>query len=213
MKALLDIGVSAKLFIPVVVIALISSCTTFKSAEVDPNTGQFESFSVVSDDEIKVYKPLAGVKTLPFVYLRTASKDYSGEFEAVVRDSVGKMGFPRVVSEYELAKLVIARGLTGDVPSLRSPLSLHRLSQAIGPFLVADFRVGRLSDIRIGFDVVIIDPVSADIVFEASRRKVAWADFDKEIIYPMMNAVKRWFDESAKLPAPDRIAPVPGTGT
>jgi hypothetical protein len=180
--------------------AILMGCASTKPLDPDPKTGQFESFADVTDSEIKTYKPLAGIKDEKFVYVRTYSTLRTSQFDTTVRESLKKIGFPRIVSEEDLTKLVISSGLSGDVQNLTSVIALHQLSIVTGPFLVAEFRVVRLADTLFRLEVVIIDPVSGETVFAASRQKINWLNFDREFTYPLMNAVKRWFDDSAKLP-------------
>jgi hypothetical protein len=195
-----------------IVVSTLAGCATYKPAEVDPATGQFASIAPIGAAEIKVNRPMAGVKNIPFVYVRTASTYRSAELDTFVRDSLTKIGFPRQVGEEELTKLVIRSGLSGDIQNLTSVIALHRLSEAIGPFLVVEVRVFPVARTTFRIDVAIVDPVAGETVFAASRTKINWLDFDREFSYPMMNAVKEWFDASAKASVSRNPAPASGKG-
>jgi uncharacterized protein YceK len=188
----------------------LSGCATYKTAEIDPKSGQFASIAPISESEVKINRPMAGIKDIPFVYVRTISTFRSTELDAFVRDSLTKIGFPKQVSEDDLTKLVIRSGLSGEIQNLTNVIALHRLSEAIGPFLVVEVRVFRIATTAFRVETVIVDPVLGETVFLASRSKINWIDFDHEFSYPMMNAVKSWFDASAKLPLLRDKAAAPG---
>jgi hypothetical protein len=155
----------------------------------------------MTDAEIKVSKPMPGVKSVPFVYVRTVAPANAAALEPFLRDSLTKIGFPRQVNEEELTKLVIQSGLSSGIQNLSSVIALHRLSEIIGPFLVVEVRAARITDVWYRLDAVIVDPVVGETVFAVSRTKINWIDFDREFSYPMMNAIKSWYDASAALPS------------
>jgi hypothetical protein len=160
------------------------------------------SLSAIDGDEIKISKPMAGAREANFVYLRVFSNDEPGRLYTFVRDSFVQIGFPKAVIEQDLTKFLIGNGLAQEFQTLNTLISLHRLSSITGPFVVAELSLVRVAADRFEFRAAIIDPVKAETVFSAVRSKVSWLNFDREFTYPMMNAIKQWFDESAKLPAP-----------
>jgi hypothetical protein len=143
---------------------------------------------------------LPGVKTLAFVYVRTFSQIAPAKFSAFVEGSLSKIGFPKVVFEPDLTQFVIKNGLNSEIQNLNTVLALNRLSQVTGPFLVAEFRMFGVPGGWCRFEAVLVDPVTGETVFAASHHHMVLLDFDKEVSYPMMNIIKRWFDKSAAMP-------------
>ncbi|MBW8316593.1 MAG: hypothetical protein K0M73_17185 [Hydrogenophaga sp.] len=194
-------------------LVLVTGCAgTFQIPETVGTTGRFPDADPIGQKEIKTSKPFAGIKEIPFIYVRSASdagsKDQQDTF---FQESFKKLNFPKAIGEEELTKLVIKGGLTNEIQNLSHPIALHRLSRIVGPFLAMQITLFRVGDARFRIDSVVFDPVSAEVIFSATREKLVWASVDDEILFPMMNALKGWYDNSSLLPAPlVKPAPAPG---
>lgn len=179
---------------------VIVSCASFKPANLDPSTGKFPAWTKVHERYINIFRPLAGVKEARYVYLRTYAKYGDDRFYDFVKDALIKIGFPKVYSKKELYEMISQSGLSPYIKSLSDPISLHNLAKVTGPFIVLVCSVFPVSDTVFRFDVQLIEPLSGDIYLEISRIRINFADMDREINYPILNVIKQWYDESAKLP-------------
>lgn len=190
-------------------LVLLTGCASkFQMLEIDGATGRFIDKAPITQEEIKVNKPFAGIKEIPFIYVHSAS-DVRDEqlLTAFTQDSLMKLDFPRTIKEQELTQLVIKGGLSSEIQNLYHPIALHRLSKTIGPFLILQTSITYVSEARFRMDAVIFDPVSAEVIFSATRQKVVWASIEDEIFFPMMNVLKDWHKKSELLPTPKALPP------
>jgi len=180
---------------------LITGCAApFKPANIDPSTGQFPASVDVDEKYIKIYRPLAGIEEANYIYLRAYSPYGDEAFYCFIKDALLKMGFKEVVSEEELSQMIIQSGLSDHVTSISDLISLSNLAKTTGPFLVLEASVFRIGETVYRFDLQLIEPFSGDTYLEISRIRTVWLDFDNEVNYPILNVIKRWYDESKKLP-------------
>ena len=180
---------------------LIPACATFEPVNIDKTTGLFPASAEVDKKYIKVYRPVAGVQDINYLYLRAYSPYGNDKFYGFMKDALSKIGFKTIYSEKELAQRVIASGLSNcGVTNISDLISLNNLAKATGPFLVMECNVFRVGDAVYRFDLQLIDPLSGETYLEISRIRIAWLNVDREVNYPMLNVIKQWYDESAKLP-------------
>jgi len=178
----------------VLIVYLMSSCAVYKPLNIDPATGQFPASADVDKKYIKIYRPLAGVQDIDFVYLRAYSPYGEDRFHEFMKDALLKIGFKVPYSEKELSQRIIAIGLSNYVTNISDLISLNNLAKVTGPFLVVECNTFRLSDVVYRFDLRLIDPLSGDTHLEISRILTAWLDVDKQINYPILNVIKQWYD-------------------
>jgi hypothetical protein len=173
----------------------------FKPANINPQTGLFSTNVEVDKKHIKILSPLTGVQESNYVFLRTyASYGGNDRFYEFMKDALIKIGFRTVYSERELSQMIIKSGLSVYVTNISDLISLNNLAKITGPYLIVEANVFRVTDTVFRFDLQIIEPLSGDTYLEISRIRNNWFDMDTEINYPILNIIKQWYDESAKIP-------------
>ncbi|NJD55323.1 MAG: hypothetical protein FIA94_02840 [Nitrospirae bacterium] len=207
------IKIILRIFLLLLFSFLTLGCASFKPANIDETTGQFPASAEVDKQYIKIYQPLAGIKEANYVYLLARSPYGNDKFYSFMKDALIKIGFKKVYSRKELSQLVIKSGLSTYITDLSDPISLNNLAKATGPFIILDSNVFPVADVVFRFDVQVIEPLSGDTYLEISRIRTNWLDMDKEINYPILNVIKQWHDESAKLPYEKHNAKMPKEGT
>jgi hypothetical protein len=192
------------ILIGVGLIVTLSGCNkVYERPQTDPGTGKYSSVEFGQHD-LKKYEPYAGIDSINFVYLRSYSNVKPDEFAEYLKEGLQQMGFKRVYSKEELAQHLIATGMAESVGNLNDLLGLNRLSQLAGPYLVLDAGVQHVGGAWFQSVVVVTDPAKPETILKASRRTINWMNFDAEISGPILNLIKRWRDDSSKLPAPAR---------
>lgn len=191
----------------------VAGCALHAPGQVDPKSGQFQSFQPITPKEVKVYQPRAGIHEIQFVYLRTYATHDATLFDSVIRDGFKKIGFNRIVSTSELTQLVVRNDLANQVQDLSNPLALNRLAKAIGPFLVVDVAFVNTLGYRYRMDVKVLDAATIESLLLISREGAILVETDREFTYPMLNAVKGWFDDSVKLGPPNETPRTSGEET
>lgn len=192
-------------FIVIIVASiLISACApTYQIAKVDPETGLIKTSVTVKPEEIKISVPTARVHEVKFVLVRASSGGmFTGPFSEFVVNSIGGFGFPEVIDREAFTQMVLASPLRDTVGNVTDPVALAKVSDSIGPFLIVDAVQVHLGDAWFQTRLRVTDASSAATVFEVNAVRLNWMDLDKEVNYPVLNALKRWIDESRALPVP-----------
>lgn len=185
----------------IILLFVFTGCAaSFKPANLNPTTGQFPTSVEVDKKHIKIYLPLAGIQETNFIYLRAYSPYNNDNFYEFMKDALLKIGFQKVYSERELSQMIIKSGLSKYVTNISDFISLNNLAKLTGPYLIVESNIFPLTDVVYRFDLQLIEPLSGDTCLEISRIRTNWLDMDTEINYPILNVIKQWYDESAKLP-------------
>jgi hypothetical protein len=113
-------------------------------------------------------------------------------------DALRRIGFPRLESDDYLAQLVISNNIDDKVNIENLDyLAQARLAHAVGPFAIVSMYLER-SGSGLRFTVRVIDPTKPEKVFDATHEKrMIMSSYDTEVLYPVINELKRWFDQSA----------------
>lgn len=108
------------------------------------------------------------------------------------RDSIRNSGrFQQVLSESELERYVIQQQIEG-VTDTSSLISLNKLAQRTGPFLVIKPYVELRGGYRVLASLEAIDAQTSQTVFRAEKAVTNWAGLDKPLLYPLFNAFVDW---------------------
>ncbi len=129
------------------------------------------------------------------------NSSYGGEyFYSYMKEGLRGIGLGQVYDEKELSRIVISSGLSLYVTDISDPVSLYNLAEALGPFITLKCGLAEIDNAEFRFDVEVGDPLSGDTYLEISRFKTNWLSMDKEISNPVLNLIKKWYDESASMP-------------
>ena len=193
-------GYSKTFLMALSILALMGCSTPFKPVNIDPATGQFPTSAEVDQKYIKIFRPLPGVRNMNYVFLQAYTPHGNDRFYEFMKDSLLKIGFKKVYGDRELSQMVIQSGLSKYVTNISDLISLNNLYRAAGPFVYLQSRVYLVSNAVFRFDLQLIDPLSGKTCLEISRVRTNWLDMDTEINYPILNVIRQWYEESAKIP-------------
>lgn len=182
-------------------VVLAGCVIAHKPAEVDPKTGNLPTFNDFTKDVVKTDRPFPGIKRIAFVYVRTDAWERAADFDAVVRDSLRKIGFTELRSTEDMLRLAVSTGLADQIEDVTHILSLARIAKRSEPFLVAEFSLQRQPNRLTTLDVLIRDPLTAEPYLHLSNESVVLLDIDREFTFPAINTVRRWHEESLRLAA------------
>lgn len=172
-------------------IALSGCSSTLKVAQLN-TAGRFDSNARVKAADITIDAPFDKAKygglvvVLPF----TESNQVNDFYYQSIKNS-GKFGM--VLDKAGVERLVIEKNIT-DVTDATSILSLRKLSNSIGPFLV----VKPYFEFKGGYNylasIEAVDPTTGKAVFRAQKGAFNWGGLDKPLFYPLFNSFMDWVD-------------------
>ncbi len=172
-------------------LALLAGCSsTLKSVPLNATTGRYETGSLVKAEDVEIKAPFDRAKYGKFAYVKTLGQvqTLNGFFLESVRNT--KL-FVTVANKDEVERLVIQNKYdgVGDPDSL---IALHKLAEAMGPFLVIEPYV----EWKGGYDYIasikVVDPTTTETVFSVKKKAFNWAGLDKPLFYPLFNAMLDW---------------------
>lgn len=171
----------------------LSSCSSvMQPAQPDSRTGLIAEAS--KEASVLVDQPLDLANRKEFVFI-------PDDFDFAVTQTQ-KIGFFRKVYDQDsFDRMIIGKGLAARVPSTTSLVGWHQAYKAIGPYLVIRFIVRWDLQKKEFLKLQVLDPDSADIVFEAevpfgSR----WTDSgDRNTFYPLFNELIKWLKKNDRI--------------
>jgi hypothetical protein len=191
-------------------LVMLTGCKTFSPRPIDPVTNLYKTSHQVSQDDIKEFINYHELHNVKFIYLRAGSN--KDEYEAFMRRSLNEMGFDDILNQREFTKLIIKSNNTATIPSVTDLVSLHRASKVFGQFLIVETYLYKIDAYpTYQFEIDVIDPVTGETLFRLDRKKAALWDFDEEVVFPGINALKKWVD-IAKTNSPSKKAPIKTKG-
>jgi hypothetical protein len=198
-----------------VILLLSYGCSsTFNAVKPDDSTGHF-SQGHVSPEEIKVFKPLAGIAHYHLLYLRTSFTFRDEKYHLFIREMFDNLGlFKKIADRNEMEQFVIKGGLSGAVSSVDDLVSLHRMSRVIGRFLVADALLQK-SPAGSGsytFTIRVLNPRNGETVFAVVKKALNVTGLDEPLLFPVFNALSDWAKKSKALPPEEERTTGPERG-
>lgn len=172
-------------------LALSGCSSTLKAGKLNA-AGRFDSNTQVKMADITIAAPFDKAKygnmvvVLPF----TENNQVNDFYYQSIKNS-GKFGL--VLDKAGVERLVIEKNID-DVTDATSILSLRKLSNSTGPFLV----VKPYFEYKGGYDfqasIEAVDPTTGTTMFRAQKGAFNWAGLDKPLFYPLFNSFMDWVD-------------------
>lgn len=181
---------------------VLAGCVpVYQVAKPDAETGLLPTTVEVKPEEIKTYQPSPVVQRIRFVLLRTASGGINTEpYNEFVFDALRELGITEIMSRDEFMRMVIDSPLRDTVGNATDPVALSKINDAVGPFIIVDAVQMNAGGAWYETRLRVTDPARADVLLDVHRLRANWSNMDKEVNYPVLNVLKRWFDESKALP-------------
>ena len=178
-----------QIFLPIVIVAvLLSSCTTLKVVETDPETGYFPTgnqANVITSVEFD----LDSRKSLILAP--------NGDFTGNMLKNIGY--FDRVINFEELERIVIENDLTDEISDISNRIGINKAAKAYQPFLWLrwDYRQdGNKKYERL----VLTDPITLeDLFISETYLDYLWKGVnDQNNNYPAFNALIDYIEANSK---------------
>jgi len=179
-------------------IVLLSACSTFyQPLQVDEKTGLYPTSVQVDPGGITVFDTSTDPKTYKYVLLLTDSNIRPSVFSFTVRSALAQAGVIRVYTSDEFLRLARDRGITTSNSQPGTEL-IQRFAKEIGPVLVVDYTYQFLGDAHYHSRLSVVDAQSGRALLRVDHPRLNWANADAEAMYPVLNQLRKWMNESAK---------------
>ena len=177
--------------IPVLLLLLLSACSSTMKAVKPDATGAFPTKDQLKASEVIVNEPFDLQPYRGLVYVQVGEKGES--YETFIVDSIRNMGyFEKVLTKTGFEQELIASGKSDNVSNISDLIGLRGASKAYGPFLVVATDVEWLGGYDFTASIKAIDPVTGKTLYHAKRKAFNWAGLDKPLFYPLFNGFLAW---------------------
>ena len=168
----------------------ISACTSTMKATPLTGAGRFDTTSRVDAANITTKAPFDKGKYGKLAYVKSLG-DNKTINQFFLQSVTNSHVFETVMGKDELEQMVIKRNIdsAGTPDSL---IGLHKLAEAIGPFLILEPYVEWKGGYNYEASIKAIDPATGDTVFQAKKKAFNWAGLDAPLFYPLFNAFLEW---------------------
>ena len=175
----------------IVGLAVAGCSTTYKPIAIDPKTDLYDTTTSVPPGGVAVADDKVVLSDFGAVLLVADSNRYQWRLECVARRALAELGFRNVVNIEELRRW--AEDKKFKLPSDRLTIEeIKGFSGAVKPLLVVDIRYGWLGDTQHYGGLRIVDGRSGVSLLTVSHPKGVWMNVDQEVIYPVLNELRKW---------------------
>ena len=170
--------------------------TTLKVAELDAETGRFDTSTAVAPEEIKVSEKFAVTDTKNLLFIRNNFDDVAdvGEY---FEGSIQKFGFfDQVMRKDDFERFLISENLQDEIGDVSGFASLSKAADRVGDFLFADLQLELGAGYQVGLKMNVYDARTAKEVFAIDRTITNWGGLDGPLFQPVLNSFFDWVDEN-----------------
>ena len=170
---------------------LLTGCNTvYKPSAVD-GTGLYPTTVSVDPGGVIVGSEQVDLDAYGAVLLAVDSYTYPPRLEFVVRKALNEFGFRNVVNAAEFRRWAVDREFALK-PGPLSDADLRRFSAEVEPVLVVTVRFAAAGGPRQYGWMRVSDARSGDALLTVDHAKTVWVNFDDEVLYPLLNELRRW---------------------
>ena len=184
-----------KAFLVALSCCLVGCAVKYELPDTDLATSDARTALAVPEDSISRNSPYRDISRVEFVVLRTYGSNNPASYREFMKQSLGSMGFKRVLDDAEFAQLIIQKEAASQVPAASDLVGLNRLVPKLGPFLVIQSSLYLRSSAYWRNALQIVDPEAPAVLLEYDYSKYAVGGIN-ELTYPSVNLIRSWYQSS-----------------
>jgi hypothetical protein len=178
-------------------ISLTACSTLYQPLKPEEKTGLYPTSVQVDAGGVTIYDTSADPKAFRHVLLLTDSNIRPSVFAFTVRQALAHGGITRVYTSDEFLAIAEDRRLASAGAQINTEL-VQRFAKEIGSVLVVDYRYQYLGDARFHSRLSATDAANGRVLLRVDHPRLNWANADTEAMYPVLNQLRRWMNESGK---------------
>lgn len=170
---------------------LLAGCSSSGQVRQLNSSGVFPAGAQVAQREVKVAKPFsAKYKQMAYLMVNEEVENPNTKFMIKLIKNSGV--FQKTVDIPEMERLIVERNLQGLVSGATDLISLNKLQQQIGPFVIVEPVVDWAGGYNHTAIIKIVDPATGETVLHLEKTAFNWDGLDDPLTYPVMNAFLQW---------------------
>jgi len=170
---------------------LLSGCAPiyFSQHSVDPETGVLFAKPALSKAEVMKYDLEADLSSIEFFYADLDSVPIPvDEFEQYLKRTFESLALPPVYGKQDFLQWQVKSGNHAKV-DVEGAYPIQESDE----FFILNARLRRTGETSYRFNIDVIRPRDAMLLLSIERDKRIWANFDKEVMNPVLNTIKKWY--------------------
>lgn len=171
---------------------LIGCSTTYKPLSVDARTGLYATGTSVPPGGVLQGKEKVDPFAFGAVLLIADSNRYPSRLEFVTRRALADLGYPRVVNLQEWRAWAVDKKFALPSDDRITGQVIKDFSNTVTPVLIMEMRYGWLGDTAHLGALRLVDGRNLQSLFSVQHPKRVWMNVDDEIIYPVLNEMRKW---------------------
>ena len=177
---------------------IISGCSTpYQPLKIDGKSGFYATSVQVDPGGVMIYNTTIDPTKFRFVLLLTDSNIRPTVFAFTIRQALAQSGIFRVFTPEEFLALAKDRGLLTNSNRL-SPELVKQFAAAHGDTMIVDYSQQHLGDANFYATLKITDGQNGNQLLRVDHRRLNWSNIDEEVMYPVLNQLRRWVNQSRK---------------
>lgn len=192
----MPIGICIRLVAIFVAIA-VCGCSAYAPPQIDKETGLYKIEGKLSESASLRMDTSQDPRRFRFVLLNAESAYYQDQLEFAARQALADLGFMQVFNKSEFGSFVKMQQLSGKV-AIQGPMSMSRISDMVGPFLIMNFSSVAYNDSDIVVKLNLMDASSGKRLLVVDDARYVWVSHDFEAYFPVLNEMRRWYMDSVR---------------
>ena len=182
------------------VLVLLAACgTTYKPLNLDAKTGMYDTTTQVAPGAVSVSKTKVTPSEFAAVLVVTSSNRYPTRLEFLVRHALLDMGYHNVVNITEFREWARDSSFALSSAPL-TPATVKAFSSRVSPVLIVDMRFSHVGGTTHQASLRVTDGRSLEPLLQVNHVKTLWASADEEILYPVLNELRKWQQKMGREP-------------
>ncbi len=172
--------------------------STFKVAELNPETMRFDGAETLMPEDIKTQKDFDVDKASQILFLRT-NIDSEAQYTAYFKDSIDKFKyFDNVMRKDEFERFLIQKGLQDQIGDVSGFSSLSKAAGVMGDFLFADIALSASAGYQVRAVFTVYNARDAQEIYKVERQVTNWSGLDQPLFMPILNAFFDWIAKNSE---------------
>ncbi len=155
----------------------------------------YPSTHKIKPENILVQKKYGKPSDINFAFLKIDSSHEPQKHYDFLARALSDLGIPAIYTEEDIVENIISRGLDVHSTSTSDLLSLKRLADSMGKFIVVESEIKFIYSARWENYLKVVDASIPETLLEIREGDVVWSNFDKEISYPNANLLREVFTD------------------
>lgn len=185
-----------RITVVLLMMALTGCASRYRPLQLDERTSQYPAAFKLQPENIRRFDTSVNPNSFPVVLMLSRSNYRPFGFEFMMRSAFAQLQNTRVFNQEEFLRFASDKKFAITRDKLYGE-TMQRFSKEVVPVLVVDLSTDFANNAQWYGSITITDGRSGEMLFFANLNQTVFSDVDSEVIYPLLNELRRWYAESS----------------